>query len=109
MPYPDSGTPYADGGFPTTSGKVEFGVIEGVITLADEVLTPDSSRFWDASTYSPGRSPESFDKQFVRDYLETTAWDKNTPPPELPGEIVAKTSQKYLEIYKVLTGLDDLA
>jgi len=84
--------------------KFEFGLIDGVITLADEVLTPDSSRFWDASTYSPGRSPESFDKQFVRDYLETTSWDKKPPVPELPAEIIEGTRRRYLEIFEKITG-----
>jgi phosphoribosylaminoimidazole-succinocarboxamide synthase len=89
--------------------KFEFGLSGDELVLIDEIFTPDSSRFWPLSMYEAGRSQPSLDKQFVRDYLETTNWDKNTPPPELPAEIVAKTSQKYLEIYKVLTGLDDLA
>ena len=89
--------------------KFEFGLDGDDLILIDEIFTPDSSRFWPLAQYEPGRSQPSLDKQFVRDYLETTPWDKNTPPPELPAEIVAKTSQKYLEIYKVLTGLDDLA
>ncbi len=89
--------------------KFEFGLSGDELVLIDEIFTPDSSRFWPLSLYEAGRSQPSLDKQFVRDYLETTSWDKNTPPPELPAEIVAKTSQKYLEIYKVLTGLDDLA
>ncbi|MBE3124275.1 MAG: phosphoribosylaminoimidazolesuccinocarboxamide synthase [Acidobacteria bacterium] len=89
--------------------KFEFGLFGDELVLIDEIFTPDSSRFWPLSMYEAGRSQPSLDKQFVRDYLETTGWDKNTPPPELPAEIVAKTSQKYLEIYKVLTGLDDLA
>jgi phosphoribosylaminoimidazole-succinocarboxamide synthase len=89
--------------------KFEFGLDGDELVLVDEIFTPDSSRFWPLAAYEPGQSQPSLDKQFVRDYLETTSWDKNTPPPELPAEIVAKTSQKYLEIYKVLTGLDDLA
>lgn len=89
--------------------KFEFGLSGDELVLIDEIFTPDSSRFWPLSMYEAGRSQPSLDKQFVRDYLETTSWDKNTPPPELPAEIIAKTSQKYLEIYKVLTGLDDLA
>jgi phosphoribosylaminoimidazole-succinocarboxamide synthase len=89
--------------------KFEFGLDGDELILIDEIFTPDSSRFWPLSLYEPGRAQPSLDKQFVRDYLETTSWDKNTPPPELPAEIIAKTSQKYLEIYKVLTGLDDLA
>jgi len=89
--------------------KFEFGLDGDELVLVDEIFTPDSSRFWPLSLYEPGKSQPSLDKQFVRDYLETTDWDKDTPPPDLPAEIVAKTSQKYLEIYKVLTGLDDLA
>ncbi len=89
--------------------KFEFGLSGDELVLIDEIFTPDSSRFWPLSMYEAGRSQPSLDKQFVRDYLETTSWDKSTPPPELPAEIIAKTSQKYLEIYKVLTGLDDLA
>jgi phosphoribosylaminoimidazole-succinocarboxamide synthase len=89
--------------------KFEFGLDGDELILIDEIFTPDSSRFWPRSLYEPGRSQPSLDKQFVRDYLETTPWDKNTPPPELPADIIAKTSRKYLEIYKVLTGLDDLA
>jgi len=89
--------------------KFEFGLDGDELILIDEIFTPDSSRFWPLAHYEPGRPQPSLDKQFVRDYLETTTWDKNTPPPQLPPEIVAKTSQKYLEIYKVLTGLDDLA
>lgn len=89
--------------------KFEFGLEGDDLILIDEIFTPDSSRFWPLSLYEPGKSQPSLDKQFVRDYLETTPWNKNTPPPELPADIIAKTSQKYLEIYKVLTGLDDLA
>ncbi len=72
--------------------------------LIDEVLTPDSSRFWPADVYQVGTSPPSFDKQFVRDWLESTPWDKNSPPPELPAEVVARTREKYLEAYERLTG-----
>jgi phosphoribosylaminoimidazole-succinocarboxamide synthase len=84
--------------------KFEFGLFEGKLILIDEVLTPDSSRFWPADQYAPGRSQASFDKQFVRDYLETLAWDKTPPGPKLPDEVVAKTSAKYLEAYERLTG-----
>lgn len=84
--------------------KFEFGIADGALVLADEILTPDSSRFWPADQYAPGRNPPSFDKQFVRDYLETTGWDKNSPQPPLPEEIVTKTRQKYLEAYTLLTG-----
>ena len=84
--------------------KFEFGVFEGKLILIDEVLTPDSSRFWPASQYAPGKGQPSFDKQFVRDYLETLTWDKTPPGPILPDEVVAKTSAKYLEAYEKLTG-----
>jgi phosphoribosylaminoimidazole-succinocarboxamide synthase len=89
--------------------KFEFGLVDDDLVLVDEIFTPDSSRFWPKATYEPGRSQPSLDKQFVRDYLETTTWDKNSPPPVLPEEIIAKTSEKYLEIYRLLTGHDDLA
>ena len=78
--------------------KFEFGYLDGEIILIDEILTPDSSRFWDKSKYQPGKSPVSFDKQFIRDYLDTTPWDKNSPPPPLPDMIVEKTADKYNEI-----------
>jgi phosphoribosylaminoimidazole-succinocarboxamide synthase len=84
--------------------KFEFGFIEGELTLADEVLTPDSSRFWPADQYKPGGPQASFDKQFVRDYLETLDWDKKPPAPALPDEVVARTREKYLEAYQRLTG-----
>jgi phosphoribosylaminoimidazole-succinocarboxamide synthase len=78
--------------------KLEFGIAKNEIILIDEILTPDSSRFWDKSLYRPGESPVSYDKQFIRDYLETTDWDKNSPPPPLPEEIISKTAEKYNEI-----------
>jgi phosphoribosylaminoimidazole-succinocarboxamide synthase len=85
--------------------KFEWGARpDNKLILIDEVLTPDSSRFWPADRYQVGSSPPSFDKQFVRDYLETTRWDKNSPPPELPEEVVARTRAKYLEAYERLTG-----
>jgi len=83
--------------------KFEFGLCDGQMTLIDEVLTPDSSRFWPAGQYQPGGTQPSFDKQFVRDYLETLAWDKTPPAPALPPEIVAKTQAKYLEAHRRLT------
>ena len=86
--------------------KFEFGRTANGITLADEVLTPDSSRFWPADKYSPGMSQESFDKQYVRDYLEDIKWNKQPPAPGLPEEVAAKTSEKYVEAYKRLTGHD---
>ena len=89
--------------------KFEFGLDGSTLVLVDEIFTPDSSRFWPLAAYAPGRPQPSLDKQFVRDYLKTTGWDKNSPPPELPADIVAKTSAKYLEIYRLLTGKNDLA
>ena len=84
--------------------KFEFGWRDGQLILIDEVLTPDSSRFWPADQYEPGKGQPSFDKQFVRDYLETLDWDKTPPGPVLPLEVVAKTTAKYLEAYSRLTG-----
>jgi phosphoribosylaminoimidazole-succinocarboxamide synthase len=84
--------------------KFEFGITRNGITLADEVLTPDSSRFWPADKYQPGRPQESFDKQYVRDYLEEIRWNKQPPAPALPPEVARKTSEKYLEAYHRLTG-----
>ena len=84
--------------------KFEFGLFDGKLILIDEVLTPDSSRFWPADQYKPGRSQPSFDKQFVRDYLETLDWNKTPPAPALPPEVVARTRAKYLEAYERLTG-----
>jgi len=84
--------------------KFEFGVDEsGSLVLIDEALTPDSSRFWPVDTYAPGSSPPSFDKQFVRDYLETLDWDKTPPAPRLPADVIAKTSDKYREALRRLT------
>jgi phosphoribosylaminoimidazole-succinocarboxamide synthase len=88
--------------------KFEFGIYNKEIILIDEALTPDSSRFWPKDQYKPGRSQASFDKQFVRDYLEGLDWDKTPPAPALPKEIIEKTTQKYLEAYKLLTGKDSL-
>ncbi|HEX8615981.1 MAG TPA: phosphoribosylaminoimidazolesuccinocarboxamide synthase [Thermoanaerobaculia bacterium] len=84
--------------------KFEFGLRDGNIVWIDEVLTPDSSRFWPADQYAEGKNPPSFDKQFVRDWLETTTWDKNPPAPELPQDVVEHTRAKYLEAYRQLTG-----
>ena len=86
--------------------KFEFGRdSKGVITLADEVLTPDSSRFWESATWNPGSAQGSFDKQFVRDFLTNSGWDKKSPPPELPAEIVEKTAARYEEAYFRITGM----
>ena len=84
--------------------KFEFGRTARGITLADEVLTPDSSRFWPANQYEPGRAQDSYDKQYVRDYLEEIRWNKQPPAPALPVEVTRKTSEKYLEAYQQLTG-----
>ena len=84
--------------------KFEFGLLDGQLILIDEVLTPDSSRFWPADQYQPGKSQPSFDKQFVRDYLETLDWNKTAPGPVLPPDVVARTTAKYLEAYERLTG-----
>jgi len=84
--------------------KFEFGVIDGEVILVDEVLTPDSSRFWSKKDYEPGKSQDSYDKQIVRDYLNTLDWGKTYPGPELPPEVAKKTSERYKEIYKILTG-----
>jgi phosphoribosylaminoimidazole-succinocarboxamide synthase len=84
--------------------KFEFGLRDGKLILIDEILTPDSSRFWPADKYQEGRGQPSFDKQYVRDYLETLSWNKQPPAPALPPEVVAKTTEKYLEAYEKLTG-----
>jgi phosphoribosylaminoimidazole-succinocarboxamide synthase len=84
--------------------KFEFGNTEKGLTLADEVLTPDSSRFWPADKYQPGRAQESYDKQFVRDYLEAIKWNKQPPAPALPPDVAQKTSEKYIQAYRVLAG-----
>src|SRR4030042_893052 len=84
--------------------KMEFGIKDGKFLLIDELLTPDSSRFWPKDDYQPGGPQKSFDKQFLRDYLLSIKWDKNPPPPELPQEIIHKTGEKYLEAYERLTG-----
>ena len=84
--------------------KFEFGLLDGKVVLADEVLTPDSSRFWPADQYRPGGPQPSFDKQYVRDWLIQTGWDRNSPPPPLPEDVVQKTQEKYLEAFTRLTG-----
>ncbi|NTV89514.1 MAG: phosphoribosylaminoimidazolesuccinocarboxamide synthase [Clostridiales bacterium] len=84
--------------------KFEFGMIDGELVLADEAFTPDSSRFWEMSEYEPGKAQKSFDKQFVREYLETLDWDKTPPAPSLPEEVIKKTEAKYVEAYERITG-----
>ena len=94
----------AERGIIIADTKFEFGLLNEKIVLIDEALTPDSSRFWEASLYKPGKAQASFDKQFVRDYLETLDWDKTSPGPELPAEIAEKTANKYFDAYQRLTG-----
>ena len=84
--------------------KMEFGLLDGELILIDELLTPDSSRFWDAENYSPGKSQPSFDKQPVRDWLANQDWNREPPAPPLPDDVVAKTSERYLDAYYLLTG-----
>ncbi|HEX4639078.1 MAG TPA: phosphoribosylaminoimidazolesuccinocarboxamide synthase [Chthoniobacterales bacterium] len=84
--------------------KFEFGTVDDQLLLIDEVLTPDSSRYWPADDYAEGQSPPSFDKQFVRDYLETLDWDKSPPGPQLPGDVISRTAAKYVEAFERLTG-----
>ena len=94
-----AGAEYAAGrGILLADTKFEFGLGNGELILADECLTPDSSRYWDAATYAPGRSQDSFDKQIVRDYLQTLDWNKQPPPPKVPDEIIAKAARRYREI-----------
>jgi len=95
--------PYAEErGIIIADTKFEFGIYQGEVILIDELLTPDSSRFWSKEEYEPGKSQPSFDKQFVRDYLESIKWDKNPPAPKLPPEVIEETSRKYLEAYRRL-------
>ncbi|MBU1695117.1 MAG: phosphoribosylaminoimidazolesuccinocarboxamide synthase, partial [Verrucomicrobia bacterium] len=89
--------------------KFEFGLAGDELILIDELFTPDSSRFWPAAEYRPGVSPPSFDKQYVRDYLESLAWDKTPPAPPLPEDVVRKTTEKYAEAYRRITGREDSA
>jgi phosphoribosylaminoimidazole-succinocarboxamide synthase len=99
------GAEYASGrGIIIADTKFEFGLVDDELILIDEVMTPDSSRFWPADQYKPGRGQPSYDKQFVRDWLTQSGWDKNSPPPELPAEIVEKTRDKYIEAFEQLTG-----
>jgi phosphoribosylaminoimidazole-succinocarboxamide synthase len=96
---------YADSrGIIIADTKFEFGFVDGTLVLADEVLTPDSSRFWPRDAYMPGGPQASYDKQFVRDYLELTRWNKQPPTPVLPDDVVRRTSDKYVEAYRLLTG-----
>ncbi len=92
-----------DRGIIIADTKFEFGLLDGELILIDEAMTPDSSRFWPADGYEPGKSQPSYDKQFVRDYLETLDWDKTAPGPELPDDVVARTAEKYLEAWRRVT------
>ncbi|HNZ49068.1 MAG TPA: phosphoribosylaminoimidazolesuccinocarboxamide synthase [Candidatus Hydrogenedentes bacterium] len=94
----------ADRGIILCDTKFEFGMLDGELVLADEILTPDSSRFWPADQYAPGKAQPSYDKQFVRDHLEAVGWDKDSPPPPLPADVIERTREKYLEAYCRLTG-----
>lgn len=85
--------------------KFEFGELDGEILLIDEVMTPDSSRFWPAEHYATGGSPPSFDKQFVRDYFDSVAWDRESPPPHMPADVIDNTRSRYIEAYELITGL----
>ena len=87
--------------------KFEFGMNEDELVLIDEIFTPDSSRFWPVASYKPGQSPQSLDKQFVRDYLLSTTWDRQSPPPPLPSDIIEQTSARYAEILRLLTEKDE--
>lgn len=103
----DAGADYARGrGIIIADTKFEFGRVGDDLVLADEALTPDSSRFWPAETYEEGRGQASLDKQFVRDYLESIGWDKQPPVPELPDSIIAGLGERYVEIFRILTGTD---
>ena len=92
-----------DKGIILADTKFEFGIIDNAIILIDEVLTPDSSRFWKSEDYNEGKSPNPFDKQFLRNWLNEQTWDKNPPPPNVPNEIINKTLLRYLEIYEIIT------
>jgi phosphoribosylaminoimidazole-succinocarboxamide synthase len=106
----DKATRHAAGkGLILADTKFEFGLLDDTIILADEVLTPDSSRYWPAATYNPGGPQPSFDKQYVRDYLESIHWNKQAPAPALPDEVVSRTREKYLEAFRLITGHTDLA
>jgi phosphoribosylaminoimidazole-succinocarboxamide synthase len=106
--YEKARTHAASAGVILADTKFEFGLIDGKITLADEVLTPDSSRYWPADQYKPGGPTPSFDKQYVRDYLESIHWNKQAPAPALPDEVVARTREKYLQAFRLLTGRNEL-
>ncbi len=88
--------------------KFEFGLIDDELVLIDEIFTPDSSRFWPVASYAPGKSQASLDKQFVRDYLESTDWDKKSNPPVLPESIIRQTAERYMEIFRLISARNEL-
>jgi len=102
--YREGAAHAADRGIILADTKFEFGLLDGEVVLADEVLTPDSSRYWPADRWEPGRTPPSFDKQYVRDFATSTGWDKTPPAPALPDDVVAATRARYIEAYERLTG-----
>jgi phosphoribosylaminoimidazole-succinocarboxamide synthase len=102
--YQRAATRAAAAGILIADTKFELGWIDGRLALCDEVLTPDSSRFWEASAWEPGTTPPSFDKQPLRDWLESSGWDKRPPAPPLPPDVVAATSERYVSAYERLTG-----
>jgi phosphoribosylaminoimidazole-succinocarboxamide synthase len=103
--YERAATRAAERGIIVADTKFELGLVDGQLVVADEVLTPDSSRFWPADQWQPGTTPPSFDKQPLRDWLETLDWDKTPPPPALPGDVVTATRTRYVEAYERITGL----
>jgi phosphoribosylaminoimidazole-succinocarboxamide synthase len=103
--YERAATRAAERGIIVADTKFELGLVDGQLVVADEVLTPDSSRFWPADQWQPGTTPPSFDKQPLRDWLETLDWDKTPPPPALPGDVVTATRTRYIEAYERITGL----
>ncbi len=104
--YTEGAQRAADRGIIVADTKFELGIVDGQLVVADEMLTSDSSRFWDVNTWSPGTTPPSFDKQPVRDFLETLDWDKSPPPPTLPAEVIDSTRARYIEGYERITGLN---
>ena len=104
--YASAGPIASDAGFVLADTKFEFGFVDGELTLIDEALTPDSSRYWDVASWTPGAEPPSFDKQVVRDWLESSGWDKEPPGPNLPVDIVAATHDKYAEVLRRLASLE---
>ncbi|MGH9199296.1 MAG: phosphoribosylaminoimidazolesuccinocarboxamide synthase, partial [Acidimicrobiia bacterium] len=101
----EKGTEHAAGrGIILADTKFEFGLMQDEVVLGDEVLTPDSSRFWPKDQYNPGATPPSFDKQPLRDWLDSTGWDRSPPPPDLTDQVVSETSARYIEAYERLTG-----